>query len=402
MIFTHIFHYLDDRDAAEEVRRTGGSKANMSSLPSRFHAPPSWRHDVRFNQISLAAPAAPQTSLFHGKRKDCFAQGFCSLRAQTRPSPKPRVLPPICNLQSSGGERRLWKVEQDPTKLPPIEENAGKTQNADKQKRSNSRRNIKDVMTSDAIVPNSTPSNQRMLLFPPVRFGDDDATCECSRSTDTMSKWDGSAIVETKIGADHLFIEEKEICKTGKLDEANSHDLCEAELNKNIDSKELRNSTREVIVARKYSELTGIDAIKASKGENNAYGQLGNAQGTSSRKAADKAETIGDSPKYLAADWENETENLNVSTTNMNEQEDLICRLSNEYMQFPDSKERTSRKKSKVFEFISDERERRYAICEVLEKTSTPAYGTSLYEMRQNLIHLKNDSNSFLRRLKQR
>lgn len=111
-----------------------------------------------------------------------------------------------------------------------------------------------------------------MLFFFLVWFGDDDVMCECSRSIDIMSKCDGSVIVELKIGVDYLFIEEKEICKIGKLDEVNLCDFCEVEFNKNIDSKELWNLIWEVIVVRKYLELIGIDVIKVLKGENNVYG----------------------------------------------------------------------------------------------------------------------------------
>ena len=40
------------------------------------------------------------------------------------------------------------------------------------------------------------------------------------------------------------------------------------------------------------------------------------------------------------------------------------------------------------FALVACEKGRRNAICEVLEKSSEPQFGSSLYEMRQNLIQL--------------
>lgn len=413
MIFTHIFHYLDDRDAAETAPpRTVSTNDNSPSIKSRFHSSTARRHtDVRLNQMTFAAPAAARTSALRRARQDCLSQGFCSLRARSRPSPNQRVLPPIGDLTISGEERKLHDVEQNSNKLPPIGAKVGRTQNTVNHNRPRSRRNQREsAMTSGSFATNFEQTNQLMVPCYLTRFCEECATSKCYGSADATR--DCNENVEWRreaenLTTENLFTDKQEELKTPKVDKRNKEILqarVETDLCKKIDRQKLRNSTQEVFSEGDITELKRTDIIDVAKEETDyALGQLGNAKEKLLRKAEDNLRTIikdRDIKNRLGYGEANLSNGQNIEYGNSR------CQTSNECLQWLGNNEaasaQTLRNGSTDFSLSAEERQRRNAVCEVLEKTTTPAYGCSLYEMRQNLIILTKEKNSFVRILKPR
>ena len=412
MIFTHIFHYLDDRDAAETAPpRIVRANENSPSFNSRFHSSTARQHtDLRLSQMTFAAPAETRTSAFRRARQDCLSQGFCSLRGQSRPAPNQRVLPPIGNLKVSGEERRLHDVEQNSNKLPPIGTNLGRTQNTINHHYTPRSRKKQRESATTSFVTHLEQTNQQMLPCFPTRFCEEYATSKRYGNAD--GTWDENENVEWRRDAENLtpenlFTSKQEQPKTPEVEKRNKEILqarVETDLCKKIDRQKLRNSTQEVFGEADITQFKRIDIIDIRKKENDyALGQVSNAKEELLRKAQDNAKTVikdKDIKKHLGYGEANFSEGQNMEYGNSS------CQTSNECLQWLRNNEtasaQTLRSGTTDFSLSAEERQRRNAICEVLEKTATPAYGCSLYEMRQNLILLTNEKNSFMRILKAR
>lgn len=206
---------------------------------------------------------------------------------------------------------------------------------------------------------------------------------------------------------ENLFTYKQERPKTPKVEKRNIEILqarVETDLCKKIDRQKLRNSTQEVFGEADITQFKRIDIIDITEKESDyALGQVSNAKEELLSKAEDNVKTVTkdkDIKKHLGYGEANFSEGQN------REYGKSSCQTSNECLQWLGNNEtvsaQTLRSGTTDFSLSAEERQRRNAICEVLEKTATPAYGCSLYEMRQNLILLTHEKNSFMRILKTR
>lgn len=174
MIFTHIFRYLDDRDA-EEMKKNNGENFRPPAEDYRFHVSSTEHRDAKFGQISWKATpgltvvsGSHQTGARVSKTSSSapLAQGFCSLRGETlgSTSTKKQVLPPIRKLQSSElGGKEYTQNENYFAKLPPIEPLDEKTQAFPKKSRGCSGKG-KESIWNNTSVNTRPPQKDQMCL----------------------------------------------------------------------------------------------------------------------------------------------------------------------------------------------------------------------------------------------
>lgn len=398
MIFTHIFRYLDDRDAAEELRRTGSANANSPAINTRFPSPASWEHrDVRFKQISWKPGTPPNKPVLQTPCKDGLTQGFCSLRAQTGPFPKPRILPPIHGSRIPEVEKRLTGSQENSAKLPTIEPFASTTRSGARETRSRLKRNKEGVLTGRESVPNAPLTNQKWLFFCPTR----------AREDEELDSSNGSVIAAiTAVDKWADYEPERSLACTQVVPEARA------------DTKKVYlegDSKQEDFKTRIAVESIKPDAINSTQRGNSVDGQL---------RAEQWARTLQHSVKRMTEEEDfysrssglsklNKTETSRFPANRSKQNGKSSCGTCNtqektDCLHFAESNETkshslsgslaTSAKKGTNFELDTYDRERRNAICEVMEKTAAPEFGLCLYDMRQNLIHLLEDQSGFIRR----
>ena len=398
MIFTHIFRYLDDRDAAEELRRSDNPNSSSPAINSRFPEASWEQRDFRFKKISLNTTAAPNTSGIHAP------QGFCSLRAKPRPSPEQRLLPPIRASKISGGEKQLRVTEQNLTKLPPIERFACNQQSVAREVKSRSKKNKESNLKRGSGVQTSTLTNQPWLFLCPLRDGEVREFCNCDGRVLTA----GTA---TDNLSDHFLSDENESPahaeKAQTHQTGSSHDKFDTKaVTRKFYHKGLQQRTKqEVFGSGDVHESTQIEAITDRKeGNSTVRGQLiekmwAARQEQSANTNEEETEHFHPSSSF------GERKGFSFSEARSKEYGKVSCSRCNatnaECLHFAESNENlnarlTIGKKEANMEF--NDCERRNAICEVIEKTAAPEYGLCLYEMRQNLIHFLEDQSGFLKR----
>ena len=408
MIFTHIFRYLDDRDAAEELqsRRTSGDNSSSPAINSRFQEASShWENrDARFKQVSWksASTNAPGGSVLHAPRKDCMAEGFSSLRADVRPSaPNLRVLPPICRSHITGGDKQLMVNEQNSAKLPPIEPFASKVQPGVKEKRSRSKmRNHKEtaILKGDSCAPQNSRGDQKRLSPYPAQVKE----LEESNNFDT-GKVMGAITVKDKL-TDSVLIEGKgspaqASQKTGAHETPSVHNATFAKggTKKNCHKGFQKTAKQLNVETRSEVESTQNDAINANER------CIQSRQTRTKDMREQKQAKIEDQSccNNLGVSEPNKTQvscfstkrnkengKLSYGARSVNKAEYLHMTSSQTVLQVHGGASLVTRETNLEFVPCDFERGRRNAICEVLEKTTEPNFGSSLYEMRQNLIQL--------------
>lgn len=401
MIFTHIFRYLDDRDAAEELRRTGSANANSPAINSRFQSPSAWEHrDVRFKQISCKPGTPPNKPMLQTPFKDGLTQGFCSLRAQTGPFPKPRILPPIHGSRILEGEKRFTGSQQNSAKLPTIEPFASSTRSAVRETRSRSKRNKEDVMTSRESVQSAPQTNQKWLFLCPTR----------AREDEQLDNSNGSVIAAiTAVDKWADYEAERSLACTQAVPEARAD-------TKKVYHEGLHGGSKQEDF-KTSTEVESIkpDAINSTQRGNSVDGQLRAEEWARTPKHSVKRITEGDDfySRSPGLSEFNKKETSRFSANRSKQNGKSSCSTCNtqkktDCLHFAESNETksqnlsgslaTSAKKGTNFELDTYDRERRNAICEVMEKTAAPEFGLCLYDMRQNLIHLFEDQSGFIRR----
>ena len=398
MIFTHIFRYLDDRDAAaEELRRASSTNTTSPAINSRFQEPSSWEHrDVRFKQISLkAAPNFAGSKVLQTPRKDCLTQGFCTLRAQElRPSPKPRVLPPIRGSHVTGVEKQLTVNEQSSAKLPPIEPLASRAHPGACKKRPRSKRNKDTVLTCRNGVENSHVN--------PYRVKDDE---EMNADRNLMATITGEDNL-----ADQSLVEEppenKQETKTDETASFNDMSTAKAGLKKNFHNVCQQSAKQEDFETRTEAEDTKADAITTDNSftergctvggqssvkewsKTKEYTVNTNTEDVDFYKRLGLSELHGTENSIYSAKQNKENGNISYSTRNTTNAEYLHFKSDEVALVDLNGSLDTNAEKETNLRLNAWDLGRRNAICEVIEKSTPPEFGSSLYEMRQNLIRL--------------
>lgn len=408
MIFTHIFRYLDDRDA-EEIRRRGSDNSDNSRSPvadSRCQEFSAEHRDVKFGQNTWkgAASLVPGGTQTSARSKTLFSaplsQGFSTLRAETRTAPKTttanRVLPPIGKSQMVGGEKQLVAYDKNTTKLPPIDPLTSKARPATRKPRSCSRKNEEAFWKNTTSTEQSPLEDQRRSRTP------NDRTAPLS--TDGQVK---ETIHVTEEMTDCLKMEsntdnrQKERRRT-QLASFDDMSLAKAGIKKTFyqqNAKKLESKTTKVV------ESTQADAINAEKTSNYLISRQfethkGFSNGAETREEDGKPKT-GELYKRLGiSEYNAQAPRLSVEP-NMEavkaRSNSSPCIPSAEYLrlQIHEASSNhacgslvTDGKTETKVRLVTCDKGRRNAICEVLEKNIVPEYGSSLYEMRQNLMSM--------------
>lgn len=411
MIFTQIFRYLDDRDAEEVRRRSNGNPDNSRSRPiadSRFQEFSVENRDNKFGQISCKGapcllPEGRRTSARTSTPSSApLAQGFSTLRADTRSSPKTTtahtVLPPIAKAPIRGGENQLVVNDKIPPKLPPIDPLTGKARPCTRKPRSCSKINgemlCENTMSAAAVQylgedqrRSRTPQDRAALLNSDGKVKE--AIDPAREMTDCLIN--DSKVVEnlqkerrrTKFSFDDMSLAKASIKSTFNQQNA----------------KKLDSETTKIV------ESTQTDAINAEKTSNYLIsGEFETnkrfSDGEESREQYRKAKT-GDVYTFLTISEHNTQgrrlsveRNIEAVKTRCNSSP---CVQSAEYLRLETYKASnnhvcgslvTEGKKETKVRLVTFDKGRRNAICEVLEKSIGPEYGSSLYEKRQNLLSM--------------
>lgn len=354
MIFTHIFRYLDDRDA-EEVRRSPAPKLRIQNSASH------WEHqDVRFQKISVTAPVGKVLRSPHKDRET--RQGFASLRApSSRPCQKPRMLPPIHGSLIRGEETTVCN-DHNSARLPPIEPSVNQLSEYEKRSRS---RTAKNVCLKSVIGADSSCKDQPCVSSANLRHQEE-----------AGSKEEMPAVLKSCSLQD---ISAKEHYQDLFEQTATQHDL----------------------KARTNVKSAKTSGITAGENFTQRARSVGDLQAASDKEWAlmrefRKENTVNDFYKLGKPSEVNRAEILpfpvkrnrkNVNTRNTQDAEYLHGESA--LFQVDGCLAATNFKKMgklNDFEAAEYEKGRRNAICEVLEKRTVPPFGSSLYEMRQNLI----------------
>ena len=352
MIFTHIFRYLDDRDA-EEVRRSPAPKLRIQNSASH------WAHqDVRFQKISVTAPAGKVLRSPHEDRET--RQGFASLRApNSSPCQKPRMLPPIRGSLIRGEETTVCN-DHNSARLPPIEQSVDQLSEYEKRSRS---RTAKNVCLKSAIGADSSGKDQPRVFSANLRHHEEAGSKE----------------------------EMPAVLKSCSLQDISAKE----------DYQDLFKPTQHDLKARTNVKSAKTIGVIARENFTQRPRSVGDLQARSDKEWAimrefRKENTVNDFYKLGKPSEVNRTESLpfsvkrnreNVNTRNTQDAEYLHGESA--LFQADGCLAATNFKKMgklKDFESAEYERGRRNAICEVLEKRAVPPFGSSLYEMRKNLI----------------
>lgn len=399
MIFTHIFRYFDDRDA-EEIRRKNSDNSRPSpAADSRFHESSTEHRDAKFGQISWKAPSlvpgGKQTST--GYKTPSLAHGFSTLRADTRSSaPKPptttnSVLPPIGRTQMAGGEKQLVVNDKKPAKLPPIDQPLASKAQANARRPCS--KNSKETFWKNAT--NTLEDHRRSRPHSRVApLNSDKVTEKASLVTEEMTE---CLIKESK--EDNWQTERRKAPRT--FDDMS---LAKAGIKKTFyqqNAKKLDCETTEVV-----AESTQTDAVNKEETSNNQISRFETthksfSDGEESRgnelnrsKQHDKKPKTGDSYNSLTLSEHND-ETLTLSAGLKKENAKSRCYSTPCVQTYEASNTNnvngslvTNEKKKTQVHLVTCDMKRRNAICEVLEKRIVPEYGSSLYEMRQNLMSM--------------
>ena len=362
MIFTHIFRYLDDRDAEEIRRRSSDNSVNSRSpvADSRCQEfPAAEQREMKFGKNTwkgapVLVPGGTQTSIRSKTLSSAsLSQGFSTLRAETRRAPGApktttanRILPPIGKSQMTGEEKPFAAYEKNTAKLPPIEPLTSKPRSATMKPRSCSK---KDEETFWKSTP-SEEKKERQRRQP---------------SFDDMSL--------AKAGIKKTLYQQnakKLDGKTTKVVESTQPDAINAE------------KTGNYLISRQFETHKGFsDRVESFEQRNKPKtGELYKSLGVSEYNEQARGLSVASSMEALKT-------RSNSSP----------CVPSAEYLRSQANEASsnhvygslvTNSQKETKLHLVACDKGRRNAICEVLEKTTVPEYGSSLYEMRQNLMSI--------------
>ena len=406
MIFTQIFRYLDDKDAEEIRRRSTDNSDNSRSRPitdARSQEFSAENQDNKFGQISCKGapcllPESKQTSKTKSPASAPLAQGFSTLRAHTSSGPKATtvhtVLPPITKAPIRMGEERLVVNEKIAAKLPPINPLTGKARLCKKKPSSCSKMNGETLCQNTMSVAQYSREDQRRSRTPQDRAGLLNSDGKVKQSVDVAGETTDFLTRDSK-SAESL---QKERRRT----QFSFDDMSLAKVS--IKSAfNHRNAIKLDSETTKIVETTQTDAINAEKTSN----YLISRQFETNKPFSDGEEShkryrkIGDVYTLLAIN-EHSTQdgrlsveqNIEAVKTRSNSSP---CVQSAEYLRLQTFKASnnhvcgslvTEGKTETTVHLVTFDKGRRNAICEVLEKSIGPEYGSSLYEKRQNLMSM--------------
>lgn len=350
MIFTHIFRYLDDRDA-EEIRRRGTDDSDNSRSPV---AESQCQGDVKFGHSTLKGaptllPGGTQPSMRSKTMSSApLCQGFSTLRAETRKDPKTatanRVLPPIGKSQMTVQENNFVTYEKNTAKLPPIDPLTSKAGLATRKSRSCSKKN------DETFGQNATSAEQKQRRRLQSSFDD---------------------MLLAKAGRKKTFYEQN----------AKRLDIGTA--------KEVESTQTDVINAQK----TGNYLVSRQFETHNVY-----CDSAGSRAQHSKPQTRELYKSLRMSEFNAQVERLSVEPSIeavKARSNSSPCVPSAEYLRLQTYETSnnhvcaslvTNAKNDTTVHLVTCDKGRRNAICEVLEKNIVPEYGSSLYDMRQNLM----------------
>lgn len=406
MIFTQIFRYLDDRDAEEVRRQTTDNSDNSKSRPiadSRFQGVPAEKQDNKFGQISCKGvpcllPEGKQTSRTKALSSAPLAQGFSTLRADTRSSPKTTtvhtVLPPIAKAPIRTGEKPLVVNDKIPAKLPPIDPLTGKARLCTKKTRSCSKMNGETLCENTMNATQYPGGHQRRSRTPQDRAGLLNNDGKVKQAIDLAGEMKDCLIKDSKV-VESL---QKERRRTQfSFDDMS---LAKVSIKSTFNQRYAKKLDSE---STKIAESTQADGINAEKTSNYLIsGQFEtNKPFPDSEESREQHRKIGDVYTLLAVSEHNTQDgrlsverNIEAVKTRCNSSP---CVQSAEYLRlqtFNASNNHvcgslvTEGKSETMVRLITFDKGRRNAICEVLEKSIGPEYGSSLYEKRQNLMSM--------------
>lgn len=404
MIFTQIFRYLDDRDAEEIRRRSTDNSDNSRSRPiadSRFQELPAENQDTKFGQISCKGspcllPEGKRTSTTKSPTSAPLAQGFSTLRAHTSSGSKTTtvhtVLPPITKAPIRTGEERLVVNDKIPAKLPPL---TGKARLCKKKPRSCSKMNGETLCENTMSAAQYAREDQRRSRTPQDRAGLLNSDGKVKQAVGVAGEATDFLTKDSK-SAESLRKERRRM--QFSFDDMS---LAKASIKSSFNQRNALNVNSETT---KIVESTQTDAINAEKPSNYLIsGQFETnkpfpADGEESRE---RYGTIGDVYTLLAISGRSTQDgrlsverNIEAVKTRSNSSP---CVQSAEYLRLQTFKGCndhvcgslvTEGKTETTVRLVTFDKGRRNAICEVLEKSIGPEYGSSLYEKRQNLMSM--------------
>lgn len=406
MIFTQIFRYLDDRDA-EEVRRRGTDNSdNSRSRPitdSRLQEFPAENQDNKFGQISCKGapcllPEGKQTRTTKAPVSAPLAQGFSTLRPHTSSGPKATTvhtgLPPITKAHIRTGEERLEVNDKIPAKLPPINPLTGKARLCKRKPRSCSKMNGETLCENTMSAAQCPMEDQRSSRTPKDRAGLLYSDGKVKQAVDVAGETTDFLTKDSK-SAESL---QKERRRTQfSFDDMS---LAKASIKSAFNQ---RNAIKLNIETTKMVESTQTDAINAEKTSNYLIsGQFEtNKPFPDGEESRERYRKIGDVYTFLAIS-EHSTQDGRLSVERNIEaikarSNSSPCVQSAEYLRLQTFKASTNHvcgslvtegKTETTVRLVTFGKGRRNAICEVLEKSIGPEYGSSLYEKRQNLMSM--------------
>ena len=407
MIFTQIFRYLDDRDAEELRRRTTDNSDNSRSRPiadSRFQEFPAEKQDNKFGQISCKGapcllPEGKQKGTTKASSSASLAQGFSTLRADTRSGSKTTtvhtVLPPITKAPIRKGEKQLVVNDKIPAKLPPIDPLAGKARLCTKKPRLCSLLNGETLCEDTMNATQHPGGQQRRLGTPQDRAGLLSNDGKVEQGIDLAGEMNDCLIKDSNVV--------KSLQKERRRPQQFSFD----------DMSLAKASIKSAFIQRNDQK---VDSKRTIKVESTQTGEI-NAEKTSNYLISGQFETnkpfpdgqesreqyrkIGDVYTLLAISEHSKQDgrlsverNIEAVKTRCNSSP---CVQSAEFLRLQTFKASdnhvcgslvTEGKSETTVRLVTFDKGRRNAICEVLEKSIGPEYGSSLYEKRQNLMSM--------------
>lgn len=411
MIFTHIFRYLDDRDA-EETRKNNGENIGPPAAEYRFHVSSTEHRDAKFEQISWKATpgltvvsGAHQTGASLSKTSSSapLAQGFCSLRGETlgAKTTKKQVLPPIGKLQISGlGGKEFTQDENYFAKLPPIEPLDDKTQVFPKKSRACSEKERESIWNNTSINTR-LPHKDQMCLgtnsaerFNTVGQVKEESNPRIENVTTTNLTPELSADNwNKKHGLTMQTVDDMTLVKAG----AKTSYYQNAKMKLDIETVKVRSSktdainadeTKEYKIRRIQTRLKSFSDGEESPENERCQNRDENRKTKMTEDLYKNLDLIDRNTGFLRHSTKRRTGSAKsrwYSTPCVQAGE--VSRLKAHGGSIS-SAVRGEGKRKRPIQLLACVKGRRNAICEVIEQSIEPEFGSSLYEMRKSLISI--------------
>lgn len=404
MIFTHIFRYLDDRDAEEVRRRATDNLDNSRSRPiadSRFQEFLEEKQDNKFGQISCKGapcllPDGRQKATTKTPSGASLAQGFSTLRADTRSGLKPTtVLPPIAKAPIRTSEKQLMVNDKIPAKLPPIDPPTGKARLCMRKPRSCSQMNG-EMLCENSMNPTQHPGgHQRRSRTPQDRAELLNSDGKVEQGIDLAGEVNECLTKDSNV-VESLQKERRRPQQFSFDDMSLAKASIKSAFNQR-NAKKLNSQSTNIV------DSTQTDEINAGKNSNYLIsGRFEtNKPFPDGQESREPNRKIGDVYTLLAISEHSKQDgrlsverNIEAVKTRCNSSP---CVHSAEFLRLQTFKASnnhvcgslvTEGKSETTVRLVTFDKGRRNAICEVLEKSIGPEYGSSLYEKRQNLMSM--------------